>query len=289
MTTRTLGLSMVLWTVMAGGCGTHHALCTPRVSMKEAGLLDGCGQAATVEFVADQGIAMMLDTPVRPHLPAAVAVARLRASYKGLFELVDLEAGELAAWKTLCQDVRAITKFQPVTTLLTGGATVSMSSLRQAAARLGCELLLIYMTAETGVDNYNDAAALYWTFVGLWVVPGDELERAVVMQAILVDTRTGAILGTASGDCRRKRVVPMAYRDIARDKLSAEVPAKALADMQSGCADLFQDLSARAGQVPAAPAATAPVAADWAPVSPAQIPARGIPTSGAPIRKESQP
>ncbi|MHC4789552.1 MAG: hypothetical protein ACYS8K_10175, partial [Planctomycetota bacterium] len=70
--------------------------------------------------------------------------------------------------------------------------------------------------------------------IGLWTVPGNVLEHKTVMQAILVDSRTGVILGTATGDAHLKRRYPAAFEDQRRADLQAEAPAAALADLQTG-------------------------------------------------------
>ena len=121
-----------------------------------------------------------------------------------------------------------------------------MHSLRPAAARMGCELLLVYLQADSSVDNYNDAAALYWTLIGLWLVPGNVYEHRTVMQGVLMDCRTGMILGTVTGDCHREKAYAAAYQTIAVDQLSSETPAGALADMQKGFAPLIRSVADRA-------------------------------------------
>ena len=134
----------------------------------------------------------------------------------------------------------------PVSQLVTGEAPANLRELRTAAARMNCELLLVYLQSDTAVDNLNDAAALYWTFVGLWLVPGNVYEHRTLMQAIVVDCRTGAILGTATGDCRLERLSPAAFGDVQRDKLAAQAPERALADLQKSCKVLFRGLAGAA-------------------------------------------
>jgi len=105
-----------------------------------------------------------------------------------------------------------------------------------------CELLLVYMRGDSSVENYNDAAVLYWTLVGLWLVPGHTLEHKTVMQAMLVDCRTGMILGTATGSAYEKRNCTAAAIDIHRAKLASAVPAAAMTDLHDGVRDLLRDV-----------------------------------------------
>ena len=121
-----------------------------------------------------------------------------------------------------------------------------LRSLRVAAAKMRCELLLVYVQGDSEVDNYNDLAALYWTFVGLWLVPGNDLEHRTVMQALVVDCRTGAILGTATGDTHLKRIAPVALSRIPKDQMAAEAPRQTLADLQAACKRLLAEIVQRA-------------------------------------------
>ena len=107
---------------------------------------------------------------------------------------------------------------------------------------MGCELLLVYLQSDSTVDNFNEAAALYWTFVGLWLVPGNVVEQKTVAQALLVDCRTGAILGTATGGCHLKRICPAALKQIQKDKLAQRTPRKALTNLQTDCKRLLKNV-----------------------------------------------
>jgi rhombotail lipoprotein len=101
------------------------------------------------------------------------------------------------------------------------------------------------------VDNFNDAAVLYWTLIGIWLVPGNVFEHRTVVQGILLDTRTGAILGTATGDAHLKRLTPLAFVSIQRDKLSREAPAQAMDDFQKAGKTLLEDVARTAAKPPA--------------------------------------
>ena len=57
-------------------------------------------------------------------------------------------------------------------------------------------------------------------------MPGSVYEHQTVMQAILVDCRTGAILGTATGDSHLKENYAAAYEDITVGRLSQQGPQR---------------------------------------------------------------
>ncbi|HAU37276.1 MAG TPA: hypothetical protein DCX07_06115 [Phycisphaerales bacterium] len=160
-----------------------------------------------------------------------------------------IEAEELQLWERAAVGVRGIHGVQPVSNLAagtTGEPDLSLRTLRVAAARLHCELLLVYMQGDSEVENFNDAAVLYWTFAGLWLVPGTTLEHRTVCQAILVDCRTGVILGTATGDARQNALTTAAAVKIHRAKLARSVPVAALSDLREAVRPLLQQVSARA-------------------------------------------
>jgi hypothetical protein len=119
-----------------------------------------------------------------------------------------------------------------------------LTDFRAAAARMRCDLLLLYGQADSWVTNYNGAAGFYWTLVGIWLVPGNTLEHETALQAILVDTRTGAILASAGGRARDRMVCPLGYVSIARDRLRREVPAEAFERLAGDVEDLFNQLEA---------------------------------------------
>ncbi len=238
--------------MLAGGCATHRALAAPLVAMERSGLINDPRQVSRLEkAMTDGDIARLLDVDVRAKLPTALAVAKLDSRCSGYQPYLErIGADELAAWEKIVSAQPHVRGVQPISNLAMSDSMraerMTLHSLRVAAARLHCELLLVYMQADSSVDNFNDAAALYWTFVGLWVAPGNVVEHRTVMQAVLVDCRTGAILGTATGDARDKRTTPAAYVRIQQDKLAAQVPGDALADLQTGVDRLLTAVVARA-------------------------------------------
>lgn len=225
----------------AGGCAEHHKLVEPVASLLRSGVVDDPVQAARIEKLTDKDIAALLDVRVRPHLPTAVAVAALRSRCDGYQPyLARLDAEELGAWEKLVGGQALLRGVHPVSPLTHPSNKPTVHSLRTAAARMGCELLLVYLRSDSSVSNFNDAAALYWTLVGLWLAPGNTLEHKTVMQAAVVDCRTGMILGTATGDRHLRRDCPAVLEQPERAKLAREAPKAALADLQKGCAALMK-------------------------------------------------
>ncbi len=233
--------ALLLSALAAGGCASHHALRPPVAEWARVGLAEDPNQARRIEeALTDREIATMLDADVRARLPATVALATIRSHCRGYQPYLAPVAGdELAAWERAAE-VRGLRGVQPITRVLHPAEKPTLDSLRQAAAKMGCELLLVTLRGDSSVENFNDAAVLYWTVLGLWLVPGSEMESRTIIQAALIDSRTGMVLGTATGDAHDKRVYPEAFADQRRAELSAEVPAAAGADLRTACRRLLQ-------------------------------------------------
>jgi len=226
------------------GCESHHALVEPVADMLGSGLVNDPKQVSRLErAMTDKDIANLLDVDVRAKLPASVAVAKLRSHCSGYQPyLTRLDAEELLAWEKAVEDQALIRGVHPISALSHAGDRPTLHSLRVAAGRMHCELLLVYLQSDSTVDNFNDAAVLYWTILGLWTVPGNVMEHKTVMQAIVVDSRTGAILGTATGDAHLERIYPAAFEDQRRAELAKAAPGEALADLQTGVRRLVKQV-----------------------------------------------
>lgn len=238
---KTICLMLILVPAM-GGCASHFSMVPPTADLARTGLINDPAQVSRLEkAMTDGDIAKLLDVNVRAKLPTGVAVAKIKSrcsGYQPYLETIDAE--ELQEWEKAIGGQAHISGVSPVTSLTMAGHGVTLHTLRTAAARMNCELLLVYLQDDSSVNNFNDAAVLYWTLIGLWTVPGNVIEHKTVMQAVLVDCRTGIILGTATGDAHQKRQCPAAFADIRQTELADEVPAEALADLQKGVGKLLK-------------------------------------------------
>jgi len=241
------------------GCATSHKLAEPDLS--PIGLLCPPDQAGRLRRAARDGrIASLLDSDgLQAKLPGSIALARLDASYGGCCggwrSQQAIDTAEIRAWDKTIEGTASFTGFKSMPHLLLtdrGDRPVGIESLRLAAARMKCELLLVYVVASSQVDNFNNAAALYWTFVGLWLVPGNVIEHKTVMQAILVDCRSGEILGTCTGGSYFKGACPMAFAQIKRDKFRQQARPAALNKLQENCRGLLAEVARRVCNTPEA-------------------------------------
>lgn len=231
-----------------GGCASAHALAKITADFSRSGLVRSEPQRAKLErAMTDDDIARLLDVDVRAKLPTALAVAKVRSHCNGYQPyLAKLDATELQAWEKTLKHTPQIRSIQPISALTHSEQHPTLHSMRTAAAKLNCELLLVYLQADASVDNRNDASVLYWTILGLWLVPGNTMEHKTVMQAVLVDCRTGMVLGTATGDAHLTKHYPAAFKDVREAELARQVPAEALADLREGVRRLLPNVVAAA-------------------------------------------
>jgi hypothetical protein len=219
----------------------------PNADFHRAGLANEAQAKELEKSMTDGDIARLLDVQVQAKLPTSLAVAKLQSHCGGYQPYVaEIDADELLAWEDIVKTQRQIVGVQPVTTLGLESEQPTLYSLRTAAARLHCELLLVYFQVDSQVDNFNDAAVLYWSIAGLWTVPGNEVEHKTVIQAVLLDCRTGMILGTATGDHHAKKLCPAAFVDQRKTELSKSCNTEALTDLQKGCRKLLDQTVAAA-------------------------------------------
>ena len=245
-----------LCAVAVSGCATEHALVPPNASLYRAGLISDPVQAAKLgEPSAQINMAKLLDAKVQVRFPTTLTIARLTTSYYGA-ELQTIDTKELKAWEKILADQSLITAVQPLAAVAVRPSTdekgnrrpMTLRDLRHAAAMQNSEILLVYLQADSQVENLNHAAGLYWTGVGLFLVPGTDVEHKTVMQAALVDTRSGIILGAATGDSHGKRTSAAAFVQIQHDLLSKETPRESLKDLQANCGRLINNVTANAGR-----------------------------------------
>ncbi len=222
------------------GCKSHYAMAPLPMNLAAAELTDDeARQEALERKYTDRDIADLLDADIQARLPSSIAIARLKSHCSGYQPYLDrLTAEELAAWEEKLADHPQIAGVQPVTEFIHGDKRPTLHSLRVAAAKTNCELLLVYLQSDGSVDNFNEAAILYWTLVGLWIVPGNTVEHRTVIHAALLDCRTGAILGTASGDASEKTICSAALVKPTETRLARRAREDATADFRDGAAGM---------------------------------------------------
>jgi len=225
-----------------GGCATNAKMTHPTLWDDARGMMTE-EQARQLEAkLTDQDIANVLDANIKPKLPTLLAIARVEGGGYYSHGVEPIVGEEEAGWQQSLAGLKDIQGLRMIVTLPGQRDPITMHALRTSAARMGCELLLVYMVGKSDVDNYTHAAILYWTIVGLFVVPGSEYQHKTVMQAVLVDTRTGMILGTAGGEASAKELYIPVAQGIVHDRLRARTPTEALTNLQKNTAVMVRQV-----------------------------------------------
>ncbi len=236
-----------------GGCATPYpgiVRPVPKLSLLSPEL----------ENLSDFKVETYLTADVRPVFPTTLAVAKMptparwdyRSAEARQNDPVEMLRGvEAEGWRSLPGDLQAggtrIVEQVQLVSPLVAPAPGSLKGLRDAAALLHAPLLFVYAQDDEWSEGYNDAAMAYWTFVGLFVVPGHTVGHYTVCQGVLVDTRSGFILATVEGEAlREENVLPGAVK-IARDRVRREAQAAALADLQTKFREMLVQLAATRG------------------------------------------
>jgi len=232
--------------LLFAGCATYQPVPrpVPQLSILSSNLTERniqkfLKQRVKVDFPAVLAIAKVEDPGLDPNVSEDTDEGRQ-------FTLQQLQSTEADGWQQLRKVqgrnfntvIRRIQYIRPG--MLTGRPT--LSKLRAAAARLHAPLLLVYTQEDRFNQGYNDAAAAYWTGVGLLFVPGNSLGYHSVAQAALVDVDTNVVLATAESQARREDKVPIIVVDSTRDKMMDETRAEAIAGLQKNFAKALSEI-----------------------------------------------
>ena len=171
------------------------------------------GGGADFAIFADQDIKTILDRePVSP-LPAHLAVVRVQEpryrSYTaegcghGRFSVVTVRDVETEEDFDRIADLPEVTQVVPLNRLLLSDQLDSDLQLRQAAASLHADVLLVY-TFDT--DFFVGDALRPLTVVTLGLSPHRRVRVTTTASAILVDVRTGYVYGSCETTIRKEQL-----------------------------------------------------------------------------------
>ena len=101
-----------------------------------------------------------------------------------------------------------------------------LKSIRLAAARCGADAVLV-VNGTSQIDRYSNAAsALYWTIIGLFVVPGTSADALFLGNATLWDVRNEYLYASAEAEGGEHGIgTPFSVHD---DALKAAARAKGM-------------------------------------------------------------
>lgn len=158
----------------------------------------------------DQEIQAVLD--LKPQLPAPFKLGVYLSSggnYSRRWYWTNEEKDALLAYGEelkkagMISDIRLVSDFTVEvrkSTFMSGYSGGSLKDIRLAAARYGVDALLI-VNSVSAVDRYNNfAALLYWTIVGLYLVPGTHSDALVMINGSLWDVRNEYLYATEEAE-----------------------------------------------------------------------------------------
>lgn len=166
--------------------------------------------------------------------PAAVAVARVQApGYRshtatswgeGRYSIVGTRDVETPEQFARLAKLPRLSGVAPINRLLINGRLDSELPLRQAAATLQADMLLIY-TLDTRFTTENKALPL--TVVSLGLSPNKQVRVITTASAVLMDTRNGYIYGLAEATDQQNRITNSWQNDTAIDETRRQTESAA--------------------------------------------------------------
>jgi hypothetical protein len=192
--------------------------------------------------LSERNIEKLLKAEVKPQFPAVLAVAKVTSPFaddvyagqdEDKYALEFPHNDEMAGWdstkslrgvnyKTIISRVKVINP-----SLLSGNPT--LRKLRDAAALLNAPLLLVYVQKDNASDGFN-------------FLPGYTVGYYSVCQAVLVDTRSGVILATATSESKREEKVTLFGLESTKQKLQKQTQSEAVASLQKNFAKALVEL-----------------------------------------------
>lgn len=197
----------------------------------------------------------LLAADAKPKFPCILAVAKVRNPNEDYmydpnavdqYSLVHIEGEEAQGWKALIKvsgnrHRRIVRDVRIINPALVNG-NPSLRKLRDAAVLFRAPLLLVYVQKDSASDGYNENAPFYWTGVGVFFVPGNTVGYHAACQAVLIDTRTGAVLATADSESRFEQKIPLIAVGGTKQKARDEMTTKAVTALQKNTAHFLTEL-----------------------------------------------
>lgn len=199
-----------LLALMLVGCNAHYTVPGPGADMGLFGLesID----AGELRQMTDSTIESRLSRRPLAQFPTNVAVARVQGpgyhshttnSYgRGRYSIVTTRDIETDAHLERLQSLAFVSGIAPMNRLVTPANLESEFDLREAAASLHAQVILIY-TIDTTFNHIDRPQPLNMIAVGL--LPNREIEITTTASAVLMDTRSGYLYGVAEATEQAQR------------------------------------------------------------------------------------
>ncbi|MEM1224013.1 MAG: hypothetical protein AAGH40_14790 [Verrucomicrobiota bacterium] len=167
--------------------------------------------------------------------PARIGVAKI---FQG--ELVNLHEEEALAWQEARSELGSdFGEFIPVSPLIAEMVYTAPSQqgkpdakevvrkIRLAAARQHLDAVLIYEVFSKSSEQTLSTSIAYWTIIGAYVVPSEQVETVGYANALLLDVRNGYPYGTATATASMKDVNTLIghYDQKRRQEMTTQIAA----------------------------------------------------------------
>ncbi len=148
-------------------------------------------------------------------LPFSLAVSQPLGSSVGDWN--SDEISEIRSWADPLSEAGVASQVNVIPASLLRGdcwqshGSCTVEPFREAAARLGADVLLL-MTESSDTDPYvNPLSILNLTIIGMWVAPGHHRDALTMIEGLLIDNRNEYLYATAQAEGESSQVRPLAY------------------------------------------------------------------------------
>jgi hypothetical protein len=259
-------IRVALVAIALTGCATHYATPGPGARLAaiaditDAALRDTAsgGSPGARRANTDPAVNIILDKKPFASFPASIAVVRVQGpGYvsctttgwgRGAYSLTterDVESEQDMEKLDHLPQVRGVA---PLNRLLLPDVLQNDYELRQAAAKLHADILLIY-TLDTTFRDLSKATPL--SVVTLGIGATTQARVMCTASAALIDTRSGYVYGVAEGTQKRDELrnawATEADVDQTRRDVEDKAFAKLVANLQTTWADVLREQSKPAG------------------------------------------
>ena len=177
--------------------------------------------------------------------PARIGLARIGSvdRWRGP-ELTNIPASEAGAWQTAARNLGpSFGEFVPISPLVaelfddrternrSSNAREVVRKIRLAAARQHVDAVIIYESDGTADSTSNPLSIADWTLIGLFIVPGQDVEAHGVAQAMLIDVRNGYPYGTAQAEAKDSSITVRVATEDTEQNLAESARASAVRNL----------------------------------------------------------
>jgi rhombotail lipoprotein len=187
MNTKRVLFAVLIFTVVLGGCVASHRQV----------------RSNALEFLYPDGTEATPPTDVALDVPVRVGIAFAPGTYADQSFTADRKQAllqQIAAAFEAHDDIAGV-EVVPPNFLTTGGGFAELDRLRNA---FGIDVLALLSYDQVQFQESGRAAWTYWTIIGAYVVKGEKNETRTMLNAVVFDIPSRALLFQATGQSSQK-------------------------------------------------------------------------------------